>query len=74
MMAFDFTQATISYHLIDPHSKSLEPDCLSHISSDCNTAFYGEGDLLFISFFKHIIIVLDNLSLFEHGLKYFQKF
>ncbi len=26
---FDFMQSVISHHLKDPHSKALEPDCLS---------------------------------------------
>jgi hypothetical protein len=29
MKTFDFIQAMISHHLKDPHSKALEPDCLS---------------------------------------------
>jgi hypothetical protein len=29
MKTFDFIQATISHLLKDPHSKPLEPDCLS---------------------------------------------
>jgi hypothetical protein len=29
MKTFDFIQATISRNLKDPHSKALEPDCLS---------------------------------------------
>jgi hypothetical protein len=37
MKAFDFMQATISHHLKDPHSKALEPDCLSPFARDCDT-------------------------------------
>jgi hypothetical protein len=29
MITFDFTEATISLQLKHPHSKALEPDCLS---------------------------------------------
>jgi hypothetical protein len=29
MKTFDFTQSAISHNLKDPHSKALEPDCLS---------------------------------------------
>jgi hypothetical protein len=34
MNTFGFIQATISHTLKDPHSKALEPDCLS--LSVCN--------------------------------------
>jgi hypothetical protein len=37
MKTFDFIQATNFHHLKDPHSKSLEPDCLSPYSCDCDT-------------------------------------
>jgi hypothetical protein len=43
MKTFDFIQATISYNLKSPHSKALEPDCLSPFACDCNTASEGEG-------------------------------
>jgi hypothetical protein len=29
MKTFDFIQVMISHNLKDPHSKALEPDCLS---------------------------------------------
>jgi hypothetical protein len=29
MKTFDFIQVMVSHNLKDPHSKSLEPDCLS---------------------------------------------
>jgi hypothetical protein len=29
MRTFDFIQSAISHNLKDPHSKALEPDCLS---------------------------------------------
>ena len=29
MRTFDFIQSVISHNLKDPHSKTLEPDCLS---------------------------------------------
>jgi len=29
MKTLDFIQATISHNIKDPHSKALEPDCLS---------------------------------------------
>jgi hypothetical protein len=46
MKTFDFIQATISHNLKDPHSKALEPDCLSPFACDCNTATgRGEGGL-----------------------------
>jgi hypothetical protein len=38
MKRFDFIQATISHNLKDPHSKALEPDCLSPFLCDYDTA------------------------------------
>ena len=37
MKTFDFIQATISHNLKDPHPKSLEPDCLSHLAGNYDT-------------------------------------
>jgi len=36
-------EATISHQLKSPHSKALEPDCLSPLASDYDTASWGEG-------------------------------
>jgi hypothetical protein len=44
MKTFDFIQATISNHLKDPHSKALEPNCLSPYSCDYDTASSGERE------------------------------
>jgi hypothetical protein len=43
MKTFDFVQVTISFHLKDPHSKSLEPDWLSPFTYDYEKVFRGEG-------------------------------
>jgi hypothetical protein len=43
MMTFDFMQATISHHLKDPHSKALEPDCLSPRLAIVTQSLEGEG-------------------------------
>jgi len=44
MKTFHFIQAMLSYNLIDPHSKALEPDCLSPRLSDYDTVpLKGEG-------------------------------
>ena len=45
MKAFDFIQATISHHLKDPHSKALEPDCLSPWFAITTQSLEGEGKL-----------------------------
>jgi hypothetical protein len=37
MKTFDFIEATISHQLKDPHSKVLEPDCLSPSASNYDT-------------------------------------
>jgi len=42
MKTFDFIEATISHQLKDPHSKALEPDCLSPSASKYGTASHGE--------------------------------
>jgi hypothetical protein len=33
----DFMQAMISHNPKNPHSKTLEPDCLSSLACDCDT-------------------------------------
>jgi len=43
MNTFDLMQATVSPHLRDPHSKALEPDCLSPFACDYDTVSKGEG-------------------------------
>ena len=43
MNTFDFMQATISHNLKDPHSKALEPDCLSHRLAITTQPPEGEG-------------------------------
>jgi hypothetical protein len=45
MKTFDFIEATISHQLKDPHSKVLEPDCLSPLASNYDTASRGRGEL-----------------------------
>jgi hypothetical protein len=42
MNTFDFIEGTISHQLKDPHSKVLEPDCLSLSASNYDTASEGE--------------------------------
>ena len=45
MNTIDFMEATISHQLKDPHSKALEPDCLSPPVSNYGTASqWGRGD------------------------------
>jgi len=44
MKTFDFIQATISHHLKDPHSKALEPDCLSPRVPITTRSLKGEGN------------------------------
>jgi hypothetical protein len=44
MKTFDFMQASISHNLKGPHSKSLEPDCLSPFASDYDTVSWEEGE------------------------------
>jgi hypothetical protein len=43
MKTFDFIQATISHNLKDPHSKALEPDCLSALLMVATQSLMGEG-------------------------------
>ena len=43
MKTFDFTQATISHNQKDPHSKALEPDCLSLLPAIMTQSQLGEG-------------------------------
>ena len=42
MKTLDFIQATISHHSKNPHSKALEPDCLSPFACDYDTVSLGE--------------------------------
>ena len=42
MKTFDFIQAVISHNLKDPHSKALEPDCLSPLHSITTQSLEGE--------------------------------
>jgi len=51
LKTFGSMQATISHHLKDPHSKALEPDCLSPFACDydpvpgaCLPVGRGEGE------------------------------
>jgi hypothetical protein len=44
MKTFDFIQTTISHNLKDPHSKALEPDCLSPSTFDYDTVSGGRGE------------------------------
>ncbi len=43
MKTFDFAQETISHTLKDPHSKALEPDCLSPGPAITTQSLGGEG-------------------------------
>jgi len=43
MKTFDLIKATISHHLKDPRSKSLEPDCLSLFAYNDDTVSKGGG-------------------------------
>jgi hypothetical protein len=43
MKTLDFIQASISHNLRDPHSKALEPDCLSPSAFNYDTVPGGEG-------------------------------
>ena len=43
MKTFNFIQVTISHNLKDPHSKALEPDCLSPFACDYDTVSPREG-------------------------------
>ncbi len=43
MKTFDYIQAMISHTLKDPHSKALEPDCLSSFAGNCDTVSKGDG-------------------------------
>jgi hypothetical protein len=44
MKTFDFIQVTISHNLKDPHSKVLEPDCLSPLLTVMTQSPRGEGE------------------------------
>jgi hypothetical protein len=44
LKTFGSVQATISHHLKDPHSKALEPDCLSPFACDYDPVPGGEGE------------------------------
>jgi hypothetical protein len=44
MKKIDFIQAMISHNLKDPHSKSLEPDCLFPFPCDYDTVSVGRGE------------------------------
>jgi hypothetical protein len=44
MKTFDFIKTTIPHNLKDPHSKTLEPDCLFLSSSDYDTVPNGERE------------------------------
>ena len=48
MKTFDFIQATISHNIKDPHSKALEPDCLSPLLAIAIQPPRGEEDILVI--------------------------
>ena len=43
MKTFDFIQATISHNIKDPHSKAVEPDCLSPLLAIATQPLKGEG-------------------------------
>jgi hypothetical protein len=43
MKTFDFIKATISHNLKDPHSKALEPGCLSPLLAVTTQSLRGEG-------------------------------
>jgi hypothetical protein len=62
MKTFDFTEATISYQLKDPHSKALEPDRLSPSASNYDTASNGEGEEVRESL-KYFLVGLKSLNL-----------
>src|SRR4030042_2979395 len=61
MITFDFIQATISHYLKDPHSKSLEPDCLSPFACNDDTVAHqgGQVDIIFSdnSISLHVILL-----------------
>jgi len=44
MKTLDFIQASISYNPRDPHSKALEPDCLSLSAFNYDTVSQGGGE------------------------------
>ena len=44
MKTFDFIQSAISHNLKDPHSKALEPDCLSPPLAIMTQSLEGGGD------------------------------
>jgi len=44
MKTFDFRQVTISHNIKDPHSKTLEPDCLFPFARDYETVSLWAGD------------------------------
>jgi hypothetical protein len=46
MNTYGFIQARISHTLKDPHSKALEPDCLSPSVCNYDTVSGGEGRFL----------------------------
>jgi len=62
MKTFDFIPATIFHYLKDPHSKSLEPDCLSPFVVIMTQALVGgdEGE-------EEISIFTLTLSLSPRG-------
>jgi len=43
MKTFDFIQETISHNLKDPHSKALEPDCVSPLLAITTQSPVGRG-------------------------------
>jgi hypothetical protein len=48
MKTLDFIQTTFSHNLKDPYSKALEPDCLSPLCFDYDTASRGRRILFFM--------------------------
>jgi hypothetical protein len=61
MKTLDFMQATISHNLKEPHSKALEPDCLSPLACDYDTVSEGKevpGHAFFVSFEFFGIMIL----------------
>jgi hypothetical protein len=52
MKTFDFIESAISHHLKDPHSKALEPDCLSPPLAIMTQSLKGEGNVDGGSFFQ----------------------
>ena len=66
METSNFIQTTIPHNLKDPHSKALEPDCLSPFAYDYNTSLtlQDNGFLMFSEDLSQRITDLSHRGIF----------